>query len=177
MMNLYQGELTFMKKLIIVNGAMGVGKTTTCKILNKKLDKSVFLDGDWCWDMNPFIVTRETKEMAINNITHLLHNFLTCSECDYVIFNWVIDKESVYKTILEELSDLNFELYRITLVCKEDALETRWYKDKTNDWRIPKWLQVSKKSLKLFDSLETIKIDTSNISAEDVANQIRELLY
>lgn len=89
---------------------------------------------------------------------------------------WVIDKESVYEAILDVLSDLNFELYRITLICNEDALESRWYKDKTNDWRIPEWLQVSKKSLKLFDSLETIKIDTSNISAEHAANQIRELL-
>jgi broad-specificity NMP kinase len=161
-----------MKKLIIVNGTMGVGKTTTCKILNKKLNKSVFLDGDLCWDMNPFIVTRETKEMAISNITHLLHNFLTCSECDYVIFNWVLDKESVYQAILEALSDLNFELYRITLVCNEETLESRWYKDKINEWRIPEWPQVSKKSLELFDSLEAIKIDTNNISAEDAANQI-----
>lgn len=123
--------------------------------------------------MNPFIVTRETKEMAINNITHLLHNFLACSECNYVIFNWVIDKESVYEDILEALSDLTFELYKITLICTEEALENRWYKDNINDWRIPKWLQVSKKSLEMFGNLETIKIDTSNISAEQAANQIR----
>lgn len=56
------------KKLVIVNGAMGVGKTTTCKELSKKLQNSVWLDGDWCWMINPFVVNEENKRMVINNI-------------------------------------------------------------------------------------------------------------
>ena len=51
-----------MKNLYIIGGTMGVGKTTTCQILKQKLKNSVFLDGDWCWDMNPFKVTDETKK-------------------------------------------------------------------------------------------------------------------
>lgn len=56
------------KKLFIVNGAMWVGKTTTCKELSKKLQNSVWLDGDWCWMINPFVVNEENKRMVINNI-------------------------------------------------------------------------------------------------------------
>ena len=44
------------KHLYLIGGTMGVGKTTTCRILKEKLDRSVFLDGDWCWDMHPFTV-------------------------------------------------------------------------------------------------------------------------
>jgi len=44
------------KKLIIINGTMGVGKSTISKALYKNLENSVWLDGDWCWMMNPFIV-------------------------------------------------------------------------------------------------------------------------
>lgn len=44
-----------MKKLYIIGGTMGVGKTTVCNILKKRLDMCVMLDGDWCWDINPFI--------------------------------------------------------------------------------------------------------------------------
>jgi broad-specificity NMP kinase len=51
-----------MKNLIFINGTMGVGKTTTSLELKKILPKCVFLDGDWCWDMSPFIVTEETKK-------------------------------------------------------------------------------------------------------------------
>jgi broad-specificity NMP kinase len=59
-----------MKELIIINGTMGIGKSVTCKELNRKLDKSVWLDGDWCWMMNPFIVNDENKQMVEDNIMH-----------------------------------------------------------------------------------------------------------
>lgn len=46
---------------------MGVGKTTVSQNLKIKLRNSVLLDGDWCWDMHPFQVTEETKNMVINS--------------------------------------------------------------------------------------------------------------
>ena len=68
-----------MKKLYLIGGTMGVGKTTVSKALNSILDNSVFLDGDWCWDAHPFTVTNETKAMVMDNICHLLNNFIHCS--------------------------------------------------------------------------------------------------
>ena len=41
------------KRLIFVNGTMGAGKTATCRELKKLLPPCAFLDGDWCWDMEP----------------------------------------------------------------------------------------------------------------------------
>ena len=35
-----------MKKIYLIGGAMGVGKTTVAQILKTKLSNSVFLDGD-----------------------------------------------------------------------------------------------------------------------------------
>ena len=49
------------KNLYIINGPMGVGKTTVSQGLLNSLDHCVFLDGEWCWDMHPFIVNNETK--------------------------------------------------------------------------------------------------------------------
>ena len=74
-----------MKRLYLVGGPMGVGKTAVCQELKLLLHKSVFLDGDWCWDMHPFSVTPETKAMVMDNIAHLLSNFLRCCEIDHVI--------------------------------------------------------------------------------------------
>ena len=65
-----------MKELYIIGGPMGVGKTAACRKLQNRLDSSVFLDGDWCWDMRPFYVTDETKAMVLDSISHLLGNFL-----------------------------------------------------------------------------------------------------
>ena len=39
-----------MKKLILIGGTMGVGKTATSSLLKYQLDNCVFLDGDWCWN-------------------------------------------------------------------------------------------------------------------------------
>lgn len=69
-----------MKNLIFVNGTMGAGKTTLCRELKKLLAPSVFLDGDWCWDMEPFSVTDETRRMVMDNIQTLLNRFLQCSQ-------------------------------------------------------------------------------------------------
>lgn len=49
-----------MKNLYLIGGTMGIGKTSVCQRLKSKLNNSVFLDGDWCWDAHPFRVTEET---------------------------------------------------------------------------------------------------------------------
>ena len=41
-----------MKTLYLVGGPMGVGKTSVCQLLKRRLDRCAFLDGDWCWDMD-----------------------------------------------------------------------------------------------------------------------------
>ena len=51
-----------MKTLYMFGGTMGVGKTTVCQLLKQDLPNSVFLDGDWCWDVSLFQVTDETKK-------------------------------------------------------------------------------------------------------------------
>ena len=58
-----------MKRLYVIGGPMGVGKTAACRQLQQLLDRSVFLDGDWCWDAHPFQATEETREMVLENIS------------------------------------------------------------------------------------------------------------
>ena len=63
---------------------MGAGKTTVCRALKSILDFSVFLDGDWCWDMNPFTVNTETKRVVMDNIVYVINNFIHCSA--YILY-------------------------------------------------------------------------------------------
>ena len=90
-----------MKKLILVGGTMGVGKSSVCRALHQRLTPSVWLDGDWCWNLNPFEVTEETKAMAMDNIAHLLGSFLRCSQTEYVIFSWVMHQQEIIDVVLE----------------------------------------------------------------------------
>lgn len=165
-----------MKKLIIINGTMGVGKTATSKALYKKLENSVWLDGDWCWMMNPFIVNDENKEMVLDNITHLLRNFLMNSSFEYVIFNWVIHLEEIFDMVLSKLDGLEFEVIKITLMCNEDSFRKRVSSDIANNLREKEALDMGLERILLYKNMNTIKIDTSDISVLETANKIIEII-
>ena len=118
-----------MKKLILVGGTMGVGKSSVCRALHQRLMPSVWLDGDWCWNLNPFEVTEETKAMAMDNIAHLLGSFLRCSQTEYVIFSWVMHQQEIIDELLSRLTGTAFTLYSYSLVCSEEILIQRLEKD------------------------------------------------
>ena len=118
-----------MKKLYLIGGTMGIGKTTTCQILKRKLDKSVFIDGDWCWDMHPFMVNEETKKLVLENICMLLNNDLKCSVFDHIIFCWVMHEQSIIDVLLSHLDLKDVKVISISLVCQKEALEKRIQKD------------------------------------------------
>ena len=162
-----------MKTLYLIGGTMGVGKTTVCRELKNQLHRSVFLDGDWCWDMHPFVVTEETKAMVLDNITALLGNFLRCSAYDHVIFSWVMHQQSIVDTILGRLDLTDVKVVSVSLVCSREALLQRLYRDVEAGIRQPDILLRSPQRLNLYDSMNTEKIDTSHAT---VAQAVQEIL-
>ncbi|MDE7274978.1 MAG: hypothetical protein K2N95_18365 [Lachnospiraceae bacterium] len=42
-------------RVIIINGPMGVGKTTVGKYIAANYSGTAFIDGDWCFDLHPFV--------------------------------------------------------------------------------------------------------------------------
>lgn len=154
---------------------MGVGKTSTCRKLKMKLRDSVFLDGDWCWDMHPFKVTQETKKMVLNNITFLLNNFIHCSEYDNIIFCWVMHEQGIIDDILSRLDTADCQVYSISLMCGSEALQMRLQKDVDEKIRERDVILRSVERLSLYEKLETIKIDVSDISPEQAADLIAKM--
>ncbi|MDD4321759.1 MAG: AAA family ATPase [Acidaminococcaceae bacterium] len=161
-----------MKKLILINGTMGAGKTTTCQELLKLLQPCVFLDGDWCWNMNPFIVNEETKQIVVKNISFMLNNFIACSEFEYIIFCWVMQEESIIRNLLKNLNLTDTKVYKFTLAVSEEALTQRLNKDIFIGKRSPDVLQRSIERIPLYINMDTIHIDVSNISQVGAARLI-----
>jgi broad-specificity NMP kinase len=165
-----------MKKLIIINGTMGVGKSTVCNALLDKLMPSVYLDGDWCWNMNPFIVSEENKTMVEGNITHLLKSYLNNSGYEYIIFCWVIHREDIFDKILLPLKDFDFELHKISLVCSPEALRKRLEIDVQKGIREADIIESSIERLALYNKMDTIKFDVSDTTPEQTAIEIIQTL-
>lgn len=163
-----------MKRLYVIGGPMGVGKTAACRCLQKRLERSVFLDGDWCWDANPFQVTEETKAMVLDNITHVLNNFLRCSAYDHVIFCWVLHRREIWSDLLSRLDTGTCAVTRAALVCAPEVLWNRVEADAAAGLRAPDAAARSLAYLPLYGDLDVWKLDTTALTPEETASAILE---
>ena len=161
-----------MKHLYLIGGTMGVGKTTVGNILKNELENSVFLDGDWCWDMHPFTVTEETKRMVMGNIAFLLNSFLRCSVYEHVVFCWVMHEQAIVDELLSRIDTTGCETHVLSLVCGEDALKGRIEKDIENGLRAPGDFKRSALRLPLYEKLGGIKIDCTNKTPLETAEAV-----
>ncbi len=161
-----------MKTLYLIGGAMGVGKSTVSQILKKRLPNAVYLDGDWCWDASPFQVTEETKTMVLDNICHLLGNFLKCSAYENIVFSWVMHEQTIIDSILSKLPLSACQIRNISLVCNEETLIARLDKDISTGLRTADVVERSLARLPLYSRLNTEKVETSGKNAEAVADAI-----
>lgn len=164
-----------MKTIYLIGGTMGVGKTTISQRLKKELNKSVFLDGDWCWDMHPFQVNEETKSMVLDNICYLLNNFIQCSSYENIIFAWVMHEQSIIDTLLQRINTQECSVKVISLVCQKEDLVERLQKDIDLGIRDADVMERSILRLALYEHLNTMKLDVSQKSPTMIVEQIRML--
>ena len=161
-----------MKKLYLIGGTMGVGKTATCQRLKSMLSNAVLLDGDWCWDADPFVVTDETKAMVMDNICHVLNNLIRCSAYDNVLFCWVMHEQAIVDDILSRLDTSSCLVRVISLVCSEEELRDRLGKDVSAGIRRPDVIRRSLARLPLYDTMGGEKIDTTYLTPVMAADRI-----
>ena len=164
-----------MKKLYLIGGTMGVGKTAVSQQLKIDLTNSVFLDGDWCWNANPFQVTAETKTMVTENICYLLNNFLHCSAYENNIFCWVMHEQHIIDSIINNLDIENCEVKCISLMTDKATLRNRLESDVNAGIRTDDVIKRSVARISKYQSLNTIKIDTVNKTIKQVADEIANL--
>ena len=151
---------------------MGAGKTTVGQSIKQKLDNSVFLDGDWCWDAHPFQVTEETKQMVLENISFLLNQFLHCSAYENIIFCWVMHEQSIMDQILANIDRTDCSVKEISLMCSPDELRKRLEADISEGKRTKDVVNRSIQRLPLYDRVGSRKIFTDGRTVDDIADEI-----
>ena len=164
-----------MKKLFLIGGTMGIGKTSICQCLKDELLNSVFLDGDWCWYANPFQVTEETRTMVLDNICYILNNFIHCSAYDNIIFCWVMHEQTIIDKIISELDIEDCEVKNISLIVNEINLKNRLMEDIEKGVRTGDVIKRSIDRIPLYEKLNTIKIDTNNKTIKMILDEIKKL--
>ena len=118
-------------RVIVINGPMGVGKTTVGKYIADTNPGTAFIDGDWCMDIHPFVGTQETRAMAADNILHMIDNYRKCSVCKQIVLVWLMDDLQVLQEIKESITKIGLEIRSVTLslisckTCKSSINQTR----------------------------------------------------
>lgn len=161
-----------MKRLYLIGGPMGVGKTTVCRELKRLTAPSVFLDGDWCWDMEPFQVTEETKAMVEENIAFLLGQFLGCSAYQTVIFCWVMHQREIIQELLASLPLEGVEVRAVSLLATAETLQARIGKDVAAGLRTWDVLERSLQRLPLYQDLPTEKLWVDDLTPQQAAQRL-----
>ena len=164
-----------MKRLYLIGGTMGVGKTTVCQKLKRMLPDSVFLDGDWCWDADPFQVTEETMAMVNDNICYMLNNFLRCSAYENVIFCWVMHQQEIIDGILARLDTSGCRVLTVSLTASEKTLRQRLAADVAAGVRQEDIIARSTARIPLYDVLNTVKLSTDDKTPDEIAAELSML--
>ena len=162
-----------MKQFIMINGTMGAGKSTISALLNQRLSNSVWLDGDWCWMADPFVVTDCTKRMVIGNIVYLLQSFLQEAAYEHIIFCWVMDQQDIIDDIINRLSLSDISLSMFTLMPSAAQLTKQIQADPK---RSAQDLVHSLQRCRSYEALSTIKVYTDGKSLESIAAEIQEMI-
>ena len=165
------------KTLYLIGGPMGVGKTACARRLRDELPAAVMLDGDWCWDADPFVVTDETRAMVIDSICHVLGNLLICSAYENVIFSWVMHEQAIIDEICRRLplDETGSTVISVSLVCASEELRRRLEGDVAAGIRTPEVIERALARLPLYDALDTVRIDTTGMDPNQVAARIARL--
>ena len=164
-----------MKTFYMIGGPMGVGKSTVSREMMQVLPRCAFLDGDWCWTMQPFIVTDETKAVVLDNIIHTLTNFLRCSEFENVVFCWVMHQQQIVDGILSRLPLESVRVVNVSLICTPEVLMERIRRDIAAGLRDESTILRALSYLPLYDAVQSVKLDTTALSAAETAEKIRKI--
>ena len=136
------------------------------------MPNSVFLDGDWCWDADPFQVTEETKAMVMRNICFLLNSFLHCTAYENIIFCWVMYEQSIIDEIIDRLDTGDARVIKISLMIDETNLRKRLSADIARGIRSNDVIDRSKVWIDMYQTLDTIKVDTVNKNVYEIVSEI-----
>jgi len=79
------------QQVIIVGGTPSIGKTSAARELFLRRTNTAWVDGDYMWKVNPFVI-HEPRFLAIHaNMGSVIRNYLT-ADFAFVVCSWVFPR-------------------------------------------------------------------------------------
>ena len=160
------------KRLIMITGTMGAGKSTTTRYLYHVLPNAVRLEGDWLWDADPYLVTAETKTMVMKNVIYVLNNLIACNGYENIVFNWAMHRQDIIDGLMRGLHLENVDLSFFVLTASDKTIREHYQKDIDAGRRSITTLPNALERNPLFEHIGGTVVNVDNKTVEEVCNEI-----
>ena len=161
--------------IIIINGSLGVGKTSIAEQLLWKLDRVVHLDGDHIGDVHPFEIYDNRRIDHLYRTLALLVGFHQQNGYNNFVINYVFESAGSLQALLDLLCPLDPSIHTFWLTCaeQEQARRIRKRGDNDMDWELNRFVELrniqSKAAREGFIGLE---VDTTALTPLEAAEKI-----
>ncbi len=161
--------------IIIINGPLGIGKTSTSWELLWRCEPGIMLDADYVAAFHPFDYYND-EHLAYAHATlrvlaghHVNHGF------QHFVINWVFETPFQLDRLRRRLSDLGLPIHTFRLICAPDEVERR-----VRQRNHPNQAQELRRAHELIQILDDAArtgdlgtpIDTTSLTAEQTADTI-----
>lgn len=163
--------------IIIINGSVGVGKTTVSWKINRLLYHSVMLDGDYIGAVNPFDLHSNERLIHLYKTIACLVKFHLQNDFKHFIINYVFENEEQLNLLKAELERFDETIYCCLLYCEEKEQMHRI--EKRNNEQFALELQRALALNHILNEANTIsfigeRLNTTNLTTDEVATAIVE---
>jgi chloramphenicol 3-O-phosphotransferase len=161
--------------IIIINGSLGVGKSSVAEELHWKFDKSVHLDGDHIGDVHPFEIYDDARIDHLYRTLALLVGFHQKNGYDNFVINYVFESSESMGDLLDLLRPLDASIHVYWLTCDKREQEKR-IRARSRDqlgWELDRFVELQRIQAEAAQAgFIGVEVDTSNLSALEVAEKI-----
>ncbi len=161
--------------IIIINGSLGVGKTSVGDELHHKFDRSVHLDGDAIGDVNPFEIYDDARIDHLYRTLALLVRFHQQNGYSNFVINYVFESPQSLRQLVDLLTPLDPAIHTFWLTCQEQEQARRIRaRGKDGDgWELRRFIELRHiQALAAQQGFIGLQIDTTHLSPSQVAESI-----
>ena len=166
--------------IIIINGSLGVGKTSVAERLNEKFIKCVHLDGDAVGDVHPFEIYDDARIDHLYRTLELLVSFHQKNGYHNFVINYIFESPESLQELLDLLRPLDPIIRTYWLTCNEEEQAGRIRKRERDglEWELNRAVELQRIQAKAAElGFIGKEVDTSGLTPQETAEKIWKELF
>lgn len=163
--------------IIIINGALGVGKTSVAEELHWKFDRSIHLAGDAIGAVHPFEIYDDARTLHLHRTMETLVRFHRKHGFRDFVIDYVFEDAGQLTQLEDLLRPLDPDLHAYRLVCEAAELEERVRRRNREslDWELKRAPELARIQMKAAEAgFIGQAFDTTGLTAAQSAEGIWE---